>query len=70
MPKCLKTEGFRHFLVPEFKFLPKGQTFGSHRGNFGGILRPGKMKKYRVSGVVFLHPTTRDYDDNQSGFFS
>ena len=26
--KCLKTEGFRHFLVPEFKFSSKGQTFG------------------------------------------
>lgn len=26
------------------------------------------MKKYGVKGVAVLHPATRDYDDNQSGF--
>ncbi len=42
MPKCLKTKGFRHFPVPEYRFSPKGQTFRSNGGDFDGILRPEK----------------------------
>lgn len=45
MPKCLKTKGFRHFLVPEIQFLSKGQTFSLNEGQIRRNFAPRKMKK-------------------------